>query len=76
MIASVSPSVVAAVKAGLSHTMSYGSDVGREVEPRLAALVRSLPDGGEGVRAFLDRRPPSYPDRPGNLHARIEEVRA
>jgi enoyl-CoA hydratase/carnithine racemase len=70
-IASVSPSVVAAVKAGLTHSLRYGPDAGRAAEPRLAAAVRELPDGDEGVRAFLERRPPRYPDVPVDLHARI-----
>ena len=73
-IASVSPSVVAAVKAGLTHSLRHGSDAGRAAEPRLAALVRELPDGDEGVRAFLERRPPRYPDRPADLNRRITEV--
>ena len=73
-IASVSPSVVAAVKAGLNHSLRHGPDAGRAAEPRLAALVRELPDGDEGVRAFLERRPPRYPDRPTDLNRRITEV--
>lgn len=75
-IASVSPAVVAAVKAGLSHSLRHGSDAGGQAESRLAALVRSLPDGDEGVRSFLGRRPPTYPDRPDDLGARIEKVLA
>lgn len=75
-ITAVSPSVVAAIKAGLSHTLHHGSDAGRATESQLAALVRPLPDGDEGVRSFLDRRPAHYPDRPRNLHAEIEEVLA
>jgi enoyl-CoA hydratase/carnithine racemase len=75
-IAAVSPSVVAAVKAGLTHSLRHGSDAGRAAEPRLAALVRELPDGAEGVRAFLERRPPRYPDRPDDLAMRIAEALA
>jgi enoyl-CoA hydratase/carnithine racemase len=75
-IAAVSPSVVAAVKAGLTHSLQHGADAGRAAEPRLAAMVRELPDGDEGVRAFLDRHPPRYPDRPADLHQRIAEVLA
>ncbi len=70
-IAAVSPAVVAAVKAGLSHTLHRGATAGRAAEADLAALVRRLPDGGEGVRAFLERRPPAYPDRPADLPERI-----
>ncbi|WP_406151556.1 enoyl-CoA hydratase/isomerase family protein [Streptomyces sp. NBC_01012] len=75
-IAAVSPSVVTAVKAGLSHTLHHGSDAGRAVESQLAAVVRSLPDGDEGVRSFLERRPAVYPDRPTRLHTEIEKVLA
>lgn len=73
-IAAVSPSVVAAVKAGLNHSLRRGTDAGRAVEPRLAAVVRELPDGDEGVRAFLERRRPRYADVPANLHRRIAEA--
>jgi enoyl-CoA hydratase/carnithine racemase len=75
-IASVSPAVVAAVKAGLSYSLRHGTDAGRAAEPHLAALVRELPDGGEGVNSFLERRPPAYPDHPKDLHERIAEVLA
>jgi enoyl-CoA hydratase/carnithine racemase len=75
-IAAVSPAVVAAVKAGLTHTLLYGPEAGRAAEPILAALVRNLSDGNEGVNAFLERRPPAYPDHPTNLHDRIAEVLA
>jgi enoyl-CoA hydratase/carnithine racemase len=75
-IAAVSPAVVAAVKAGLRNTLSRGTDAGRAAEPVLAALVRELPDGAEGVNAFLERRAPAYPDHPADLHGRITEVLA
>ncbi|MDP9365505.1 MAG: enoyl-CoA hydratase/isomerase family protein [Chloroflexota bacterium] len=75
-ITAVSPAVVAAVKAGLTHTMRHGSDAGREAEPILAALIRELPDGAEGVNSFLERRPPAYPNPPKDLHDRIAEVLA
>lgn len=75
-ITSVSPSVVAALKAGLLHALRHGSDAGRAAEPHLATLIRSLPDGDEGVNSFLERRPPTYPDRPAELHDQIAEVLA
>ncbi|MEV5540098.1 enoyl-CoA hydratase/isomerase family protein [Saccharopolyspora shandongensis] len=75
-ITSVSPAVVAAVKACLLHSLRHGSDAGRAAEPQLAALVQSLPDGDEGVSSFLERRPPAYPDHPEELHDRIAEVLA
>jgi enoyl-CoA hydratase/carnithine racemase len=75
-IAAVSPAVVSAVKAGLAHTLRHGADAGRAAEPVLAALIRDLPDGAEGVNSFLERRPPAYPDQPKDLHERIAEVLA
>jgi hypothetical protein len=30
-------------------------------------VLRSLPDGAEGIQAFLGRRPPVYPDAPVDL---------
>lgn len=75
-IAKVSPAVVAAVKAGLTHTLRNGTDAGRAAEPLLAALVRELPDGDEGVNSFLERRPAGYPDHPEDHHDRIAEVLA
>lgn len=73
-IAAVSPSVVAAVKAGLSHSLRHGSSPGRAAEPRLAAMVRELPDGEEGVCAFLERRPPRYADSPADLPRRLADA--
>src|SRR4029079_19464054 len=73
-IASVSPSVVAPVKAGVTHSLRHGPDAGRAAEPRLAALVRELPDGDEGVRAFLERRPPRYPARHFGAHRLVAET--
>lgn len=73
-ISAVSPAVVSAIKAGLAHTLSKGVDAGRAAEPALAAVVRELPDGAEGVESFLRRRPPAYPDPPGDLHGRIGEA--
>jgi enoyl-CoA hydratase/carnithine racemase len=75
-IAAVSPAVVAAVKAGLSHSLRHGTDAGRVAEPHLAALIRELPDGDEGVNSFLERRAPAYPDHPEDLHDRIAAVLA
>lgn len=73
-IAQVSPSVVQAVKAGLATTLSRGLDAGLTAETELAALVRELPDGGEGVNSFLDKRPAVYPDSPASLRERIAKV--
>ena len=73
-IATVSPAVVAAVKAGLNHTLSAGTDAGQAVEPLLAGVVRALPDGDEGVNSFLEKRPAAYPDAPKGLSEHITEV--
>ncbi len=70
-IGRVSPAVVAAVKAGLNHSLRAGPGAGQAAEPGLAAVVRELPDGDEGVNAFLGRRPAVYPDPPKDLAERI-----
>jgi len=66
-IAGNSPAVVRSVKAGLRRTLSDGLDAGLRYEQEQAAVLRSLPDGAEGVQAFLGRRPPVYPDAPVDL---------
>ncbi|WP_032389309.1 enoyl-CoA hydratase/isomerase family protein [Rhodococcoides fascians] len=73
-IAAVSPAVVTAIKAGLTHSMRYGVDAGRAAETQLSELVRALPDGDEGVRSFLERRAAVFPDVPEGLNARVLEV--
>jgi enoyl-CoA hydratase/carnithine racemase len=72
-IAAASPAVVRAVKTGLRSTLIHGMEAGLELEPALAAVVRELPDGAEGVAAFLEKRPASYPDPPRDLQARLDE---
>jgi enoyl-CoA hydratase/carnithine racemase len=74
VIAEASPAVVRAVKSGLRATLAYGMEVGQALEPQLAEVVRSLPDGDEGVASFLDKRPASYPDAPANLQERLDAV--
>lgn len=73
-IAEASPAVVRAIKAGLRTTMSHGLDAGLGLEPRLAAVIRELPDGNEGVASFLERREPVYPDPPADLQARLDKA--
>ncbi len=73
-IAAVSPAVVASIKAGLNHTLRHGRTAGLAAEPGLAALVRELPDGTEGVESFLARRPAAYPDPPADLRDRIRDA--
>lgn len=74
LIAGSSPAVVRAVKAGLRATLSQGIDAGGAHEAELAAVVRELPDGDEGVRSFLEKRPPAYPDAPADLQAKLDQV--
>ena len=66
-IATNSPAVVRSVKVGLRRTLTEGLDAGLRYEQEQAAVLRSLPDGAEGVAAFLARRPPVYPDAPVDL---------
>jgi enoyl-CoA hydratase/carnithine racemase len=75
-IASVSPSVVAAIKAGFGHSLRHGADEGRAGETRLSELVRALPDQDEGVRSFLERRAPVFPDAPVGLKTLVKEALA
>ncbi|MBK0419043.1 enoyl-CoA hydratase/isomerase family protein [Leucobacter sp. CSA1] len=73
-ISEASPSVVRAVKTGLSATIAHGAVTGQRIEPLLAAAVRELPDGGEGVASFLEKRPAEYPDAPARLQAQLDAV--
>lgn len=75
-ISEVSPAVVRAIKTGLRVSLSDGLDAGLAAEPMLAATVRELPDGDEGVRSFLEKRPPSYPDAPADLQDKLDKVGA
>jgi enoyl-CoA hydratase/carnithine racemase len=73
-IADVSPAVVRAIKSGLRTTLSHGLDIGLGLEPRLAGVVRDLPDGDEGVMSFLEKREPAYPDTPADLQSRYDQL--
>ncbi|MCZ4590509.1 enoyl-CoA hydratase/isomerase family protein [Rhodococcus opacus] len=75
-IAEVSPAVVRAIKTGLRVTLHDGLDAGNALEPRLAAVVRDLPDGNEGVQSFLQKRPPQYPDAPTDLQDKLDKAGA
>lgn len=66
-IAAVSPAVVRSAKAGLQRTLAHGFDAGLAYEQAQAARLRHLPDGAEGLAAFLERRPPAFPDPPADL---------
>lgn len=75
LISTASPAVVRAIKTGLRATLSQGLDFGMALESELAAAVRELPDGDEGVRSFLEKRPPEYEDAPSGLQATFDELR-
>ena len=75
-IAEVSPAVVRAIKTGLRTTLREGLTAGASLEPRLAEIVRALPDGDEGVRSFLEKRAPDYPDAPGDLQHALDNAGA
>jgi len=75
-VAEGSPSVIRAIKTGLRTTMSHGLDVGLSLESKLASVVRELPDGSEGVAAFLGKRPAVYPDSPTGLQDRLDAALA
>jgi enoyl-CoA hydratase/carnithine racemase len=71
-IAAASPAVIRAAKTGLRATLSHGLDVGLLLEPSIAAVVRELPDGAEGVAAFLEKRQAAYPDSPRDLQDSLD----
>lgn len=75
-ICEVSPAVVRAIKTGLRATLQDGLVAGAALEPQLAAIVRQLPDGDEGVRSFLEKRPPNYPEAPNDLQDRLSKAGA
>jgi enoyl-CoA hydratase/carnithine racemase len=75
-IGEVSPAVVRAIKTGLRATLHHGLPAGHDLEPALAAIVRELPDGDEGVRSFLEKRPPRYPDAPADLQGKLDKAGA
>lgn len=75
-ICEVSPAVVRAIKTGLRATLRDGLARGSALEPLLAATVRELPDGDEGVRSFLEKRPPNYPDAPEDLQDKLDTAGA
>ena len=74
LIAGASPAVVRAAKTGLRATLALGMEAGQSLEPLLAEVIRTLPDGDEGVASFLEKRPPSYPDAPADLQGRLDEI--
>lgn len=75
LISTASPAVVRAIKTGLRATLSAGLDAGLSLESELAAAVRELPDGAEGVQSFLEKRTPEYPNAPADLQVTLNELR-
>lgn len=73
-IAGSSPAVVRAVKTGLRASLAKGINAGAALEPQLAAVIRALPDGDEGVSSFLEKRPPVYPAAPTDLQDQLDAV--
>lgn len=73
-IAAVSPAVVQSVKTGLSVTLARGLTEGLNAEVQLAGQVRDLPDGEEGVQAFLESRAAAYPDAPVEFTHGLREL--
>ncbi len=73
-ISETSPAAVRAIKTGLRASMRDGTAAGQRLEPLLAAVVRDLPDGEEGVASFLAKRPARYPDAPSDLQSRLDGV--
>jgi enoyl-CoA hydratase/carnithine racemase len=75
-VARVSPAVIRAIKTGLRVTLRHGLDAGLTFEPKLAGVVRELPDGAEGVASFLAKRPAVYPDSPELLQDQFDQTLA
>lgn len=59
-IAENGPLSVAAAKASAIETGWLPEDQAREIENRYAALVMRSSDAQEGMRAFIEKRPPRY----------------
>ena len=63
VIARNSPTVVERIKQGVQLSLLRGMEAGARYEWETAArLLKENPDAAEGMRAFLEKRPPRYPD--------------
>lgn len=63
VIARNSPTVVERIKQGVQLSLLRGMEGGASYEWETGArLLKEHPDAAEGMRAFLEKRPPRYPD--------------
>ena len=62
-IAANSPAIIQEVKQGFAVTRRQGPDAGEMFEWTMGQLLAKTPDTEEGVRAFLEKRPPKFADK-------------
>ncbi|MEM6439405.1 MAG: enoyl-CoA hydratase-related protein [Pseudomonadota bacterium] len=62
-VAANAPGAVRRIKAAMRIGESDGPAAGREAEIRLAVEVNAMADRREGMRAFLEKRPPRFTGR-------------
>jgi methylglutaconyl-CoA hydratase len=62
-ILSAGPEAVAAAKALIPHVWELSVDEARQVTARTIATRRVSPEGQDGLRAFLEKRPPGWSQR-------------
>lgn len=62
-IAGNSPTVIREIKRGVKIGMCNGYEAARDFEFKVGPTLKDGPDHREGVRAFLEKRPPVFPDR-------------
>ncbi|TQM13364.1 enoyl-CoA hydratase/isomerase family protein [Pseudonocardia kunmingensis] len=62
-IAQLPAMAVQAIKRAVDHGLAHGARAGQELEAELIAGLFGTADAQEGVRAFLDSRPPRFAHR-------------
>ncbi|GAA0898943.1 enoyl-CoA hydratase/isomerase family protein [Pseudonocardia zijingensis] len=62
-IAEMPASAVQAIKRAVDHGLAHGARAGQQLEAELIAGLFGTADAQEGVRAFLDSRPPRFTHR-------------
>ena len=68
IVASVSPVAMAMIKSQVWHDSEQTMEQARVRAQHLLTLAKAQPDFQEGVRALVEKRPPSFaPYRPLNL---------